>query len=309
MFTPSVASPAAVRSTALGVGDPGRLLAQVSVLPEGFTLPSLVYVLPVLGALVVAAVTVVAVGPPVTDRTVLGVVPWVGVGAVAHVLYQLPAIPPVLRPLFGTAMVYPTTATVAALVWAGAHLLTEMRPRSAAEAGATDRTLGLVGGVVFVAAVAYAVARAPPGGLRPLVPVAAVGAAVVVAVLAWVLLSLRAAETAATTGLTGVVVLFGHALDGVSTAVGVDLLGVTERTPLSRAILEVGAALPTADAIGAGWLFVAVKLLLAGVVLVAFEEYVDEAPARGRLVLSGVAAVGLGPGVHNVVLFGVAGGV
>jgi uncharacterized membrane protein len=101
----------------------------------------------------------------------------------------------------------------------------------------------------------------------------------------------------------GVLVVFAHALDGVSTAVGADLLGFEERTPLSAAILEFAGTLPTADPLGVGWLFVLVKLALAGAIVSLFADYVREEPTQAYLLLSGVIAVGLGPGAQNVLLY------
>jgi uncharacterized membrane protein len=114
----------------------------------------------------------------------------------------------------------------------------------------------------------------------------------------------RFAPGVATTGRLGALAVGAHALDGVSTAVGIDLLGFSERTPLSRLVIEFGASLPTP--VGGGWLFVLVKLVVAAVVVVALTETVREAPTQGRLLLGFVAAVGLGPGAHNVLLFTVA---
>ncbi|MFB6281847.1 MAG: DUF63 family protein, partial [Haloferacaceae archaeon] len=125
------------------------------------------------------------------------------------------------------------------------------------------------------------------------------------AAAAWrVLVRVRPGVRAA--GRAGPLVVFAHALDGVSTALGVDVLRYGERTPLSRLIIEAGRALPTADLLGGGWLFVAVKLVVAGAVVAALADLVEEEPAEGNLLLGLVAAVGLGPGTHNVVLFAVA---
>jgi uncharacterized membrane protein len=104
-----------------------------------------------------------------------------------------------------------------------------------------------------------------------------------------------------------VVAVFGHALDGVSTAVGVDLLGSGERSPIPAAIMEFAGSLPTASAIGQGWLFVLVKLLIAAAVLLLFADFIQEDPVQGNAALGVVAAVGLGPGTHNILLFAAAG--
>jgi uncharacterized membrane protein len=58
--------------------------------------------------------------------------------------------------------------------------------------------------------------------------------------------------------------------------------------------------------LGVGWLFVLVKLLVAAGIVVLLADLVREDPVEGRLLLGFVAAVGLGPGVHNVLLFVVA---
>jgi len=130
-----------------------------------------------------------------------------------------------------------------------------------------------------------------------------VAAAVATAVV-WA--GVRRLDRGRATGLVGLLAVFGHALDGVSTAVGYDVLGFGEQTPLSRVLIEAGAALPAPAAVGDAWLFVLVKLLVAAAVVGLFDDYVREAPAEGYLLLGLVAAVGLGPGAHNVVLFAIA---
>nr|NIS28553.1 DUF63 domain-containing protein [Actinomycetota bacterium]NIU64024.1 DUF63 domain-containing protein [Actinomycetota bacterium]NIW25823.1 DUF63 domain-containing protein [Actinomycetota bacterium]NIX20692.1 DUF63 domain-containing protein [Actinomycetota bacterium] len=66
-------------------------------------------------------------------------------------------------------------------------------------------------------------------------------------------------------------------------------------------------ALPTAELLGVGWLFVAVKLGVAGAVVWLFADFVEDDPRQGYLLLAVVAAVGLGPGVHNLLLYAAAG--
>jgi uncharacterized membrane protein len=107
------------------------------------------------------------------------------------------------------------------------------------------------------------------------------------------------------TGAVGALAVFGHTLDGVSTAVGYDLLGFGEQTPLSRLIIEAGGALPTAEFIGSAWVFALVKVLVGVGIVALFEEYVRADPLEGYLLLGLVVAVGLGPGFHNLVLFAI----
>ena len=85
------------------------------------------------------------------------------------------------------------------------------------------------------------------------------------------------------------------------------MLGSGERTPLSRLIIEFAAGLPAEPIIGAGWLFVLVKLGVASLVVWLFADLVEAEPRRSRLLLGFVAAVGLGPAVHNLLLFTISG--
>ncbi len=276
-------------------------VAQVSgVLPEGFALPDPIYAGPVIVALLGAAALVYAISPPVTDWTPVALAPWVGVGATLHVLYQQPTLFPVVQPLFGNPMVYLTTAAVTGFVWITSDVVAGMRGPHAS----VDRQTGAFGMGIMIALVTSSVwFGSTLGTLRPFWPVLGLALAAMGTGFAWVALSLTFTDAARTTARTGVLVVFAHTLDGVSTAIGIDILGVSERTPFSRAILDYGAQLPTAEVIGAGWLFVFVKLLLAMVVVTAFKGYVEDRPAEARLLLMLVAAVGLGPGIHNLLLF------
>ncbi|MFC4550724.1 MULTISPECIES: DUF63 family protein [Halorussus] len=267
------------------------------VLPEGFALPPLRYLLPLLAAVALVGWALVRSNPTVTDRTVLALVPWVPVGSSLHVLYVVEWAPAAIAPLLGTPSVYLTTFVVAGAVWLVAE---------AAETG-VERTVAATGTVAALAVVGYALARGASGGLLVFWPLVGLVVAVGLTAALWAATRATYPRVAATTGAVGALALFGHALDAVSTAVGVDLLGFGERTPVSRVVLEVAAGLPTADLIGVGWLFVLVKLAIAEVVVVLFADLVAEDPTQGYLLLGGVAAVGLGPGVHNLLLFALAG--
>jgi uncharacterized membrane protein len=268
-----------------------------AVLPAGFALPPAPY-------LVALLVGVAAVGyafyrrrPAVTERRILGLAPWMATGSACHVLYGGETLPTVLRPFAGTPAVYVTVAVVAGAAW----LLADAADLPVAA------TLGTTGTLAFLVAAGWTLAAgAASGSLSPTVPALGLGVASVVAAATWAALR-RVAPDVGVTGRVGALAVFGHALDAVSTAVGVDLLGFGERTPLSRLILDVGAALPVAEYVGSAWLFVLVKLAVAAFVVVLLADYVREEPDEGYLLLGLVAAVGLGPGVHNLLLFTVAG--
>lgn len=266
------------------------------VLPEGFALPPVPYLLALALALGGVAVALYRRAVGFGGEHVLALVPWIVTGSALHVLYVLDAVPGPVAPLFGTPAVYGTVAAVAGAVWLGVDALDRSTPRS----------LGVVGLAVGTGAVlAVGAVGLDRGTLRVLPSLSAIVIAVVLTAVAWRLLE-TVRPTVAEVGWVGVLALGAHALDGVSTAVGVDWLGFGERTPLSRAIIEFGYALPTADAVGGGWLFVLVKVAVACAAVALFADYVREEPGEAYLLLGFVAAVGLGPGVHNLLLFAVA---
>ena len=267
----------------------------MAILPEGFMLPPLPYLV---GLAVAAGVVAWAVGrrrPAVTTDRVLAFAPWMVLGSAVHVLYVVDALPDAVRPLGGTPAVYVAVATAGVGAWVVAE--------ATLAGSAVSRALAASGGILALGAVvAVGVVGA---SLSPAAPVAGVVVAAVLAAAAWAGLT-RAYPSVKATGALGVFVVFAHALDGVSTAVGVDVLGFGERTPLSRLIIEFAAGLPTEPVVGAGWLFVAVKLGVASVVVWLFADLIDAEPTRSRLLLGFVAAVGLGPAVHNLLLFTIA---
>lgn len=276
----------------------------LQILPEGLVVPGVPYLLglAVVGTIVGAAL--LTRRPPVTQRLVVAFTPWMTAGAAFHVLYQLQQrpdvqpLPAALAPLFSAPAVYATTFLVASLVWAGLALADRR----------ASAPLAVTGGVTTLAAAALVVQTATARGtFAPVVPLVALVVSTVAAVVTYALLYQVRSTATARTGTLGVVAVFGHALDGVSTAVGVDLLGSGERSPIPAAIMEFAGSLPTASAIGQGWLFVLVKLLIAAAVLLLFADFIQEDPVQGNAALGVVAAVGLGPGTHNLLLFAAAG--
>ena len=276
-------------------------MVAVPILPSGFGLPPLVYLVGLSLAIVGTVAVLYHRRPPVTESTVAALAPWMVAGGALYALFQIEAIPSAVAPLFGSPAVYVTVGVVAGLVWAAVA----DRPGDGWETTTAPGVLALGGGALVLAVVVAAVAiAASRGGPRLLWPTTALVASVVVTAVVWPIL--RRVTDVEATGLVGLVTVFGHTLDGFSTAVGLDVLGFGEQTPLSRAIIEFGATLPTAEFIGAAWLFVLVKIALAAVVVALFSDYVAEEPTEGYLLLGLIAAVGLGPGAHNVVLFAVA---
>ena len=270
------------------------------VLPEGFALPPLPY----LGALVFAvgaiSVLLYAIRPPVTRWTVVAFAPWMVLGSAFHVLYQLDQFPTLVRPLFGTPSVYLTTFALMGVFW----LVFSFIATATGNASQIPRRLGAIGAGLAIVTVGFILLSGLRTGTLTIIwPLVVFVLSVVVTAIAWLALSLTYTSVAANTGIVGALVIFSHVLDGISTAIGYDLLGAGERSPLPREILEFAGTLPTAELIGAGWLFVLVKVALALGVVGLFSSFVREEPTEGYLLLGVIAAVGLGPGVHNVLLF------
>ncbi|WP_458188037.1 DUF63 family protein [Haladaptatus sp. NG-WS-4] len=269
------------------------------VLPEGFTLPSLAYLLPLLLAVGLVGWLLWRAEPAISERTVVALAPWMVVGAGLHALYQVRTIPESVAPLFGTPSVYLTTFVVAGVVWLLAlYRLRAPSPRVLAGVGSVGVAL------VVLVAFGYGIQN---DSLRLFWPFVALVVAVLLTGVLWIATQYFSPDAAVITGAVGALTLFGHALDSVSTAVGIDVLNFGERTPISRAILEFAEVLPTADVIGVGWLFVLVKLAIAEFVVLLFADYVATEPAEGYFLLGVVAAVGLGPGAHNLLLFAITG--
>lgn len=262
----------------------------MAVLPTGFGLPPIPY-------LVVLIIAGLAVGgllwradPPIDESLVLQLVPWILVGSALHTVHQLDTAPASVTPLLGAPAVYLTTFVVGGAVWL-----------MALRSGNGGRSLGLVGLVLFVLALAGVLGWGR--NVTPLWPLAGVVSAAILTAVAWQLLAWLDARVTAVTGWVGLLVVFGHVLDGISTAIGVDVFGFVERTPASRFILDIAATLPTAEVLGTGWLFVVVKLVVAVVVVRLFVDFLREEPRQGYLLLAIIAAVGLGPGAHNLMLY------
>ncbi|MFB6294250.1 MAG: DUF63 family protein [Candidatus Nanohaloarchaea archaeon] len=90
----------------------------------------------------------------------------------------------------------------------------------------------------------------------------------------------------------GRAVIGGHMLDGAATALSIAVLGYGEKHPVTAFVME---------AAGTPYAFPAVKaVVIVGLLAVLGGADRDEDPLFYNLVLLGVLAVGLGPGVRNL---------
>ncbi|MFB6146779.1 MAG: DUF63 family protein [Halobacteriaceae archaeon] len=274
-------------------------LAVGGVLPAGARLPPLPHLVALLAALGAVSWRLSRRQPRVDARTVVALAPWMGAGAAAHALGQLDLVPGPLAPLTGSPAVYGATFAVAGAVWLATDRVRHRRP---------ERALAAAGLVAFAGAAgiagAYGLRRNTLAVGWPLVALALAG---VLGVAAWAAIRRLRPRIPERAGAAGALVVLGHLVDATTTAVGVGLLGFGERTPLSAFLLQTGAALPGSDALGGGLLFVTVKLAVAVVVVDLLVGGEEPVPPSGFLFLGVAAAVGLGPGLYNLVLFSVVG--
>ncbi|QSG12774.1 putative membrane protein [Halapricum desulfuricans] len=271
------------------------------LLPSGLVVPPLAH----LAALIVGTVTVtaflLALEPRVRQRHVLAFTPWMVAGAVAHGLHQLDrtVYPTWAEPLFGAPAVYVTAFVALGAVWASLAFRASLRT----DEDQVARDLGVTGTVALLGLLVFASRQETLVAGEPLWSLAGVVITVPVTLGVYFGMAYFTTDIVARTRLVGGLVIFAHALDGITTAIGIDALGTGERSPLPRAIMDVAGSLPVAETIGVGWLFVVVKLALAVVLVAVFADYLEAEPTRGNLTFAAIIALGLGPAVNNVVLF------
>lgn len=272
------------------------------VLPTGFELPPLPYLVVLVGGVFLIAALLVALEPPIDQRTVVALAPWMALGGALHALGQPPIelYDTALAPLFGTPSVYLTTFNLTGTVW----LLLSFFGVRTGHAENISRNLGLVGtGILTVILLLSAITALRSDLIDPVWPALSVLLSLFIAAITVLVLALWRTPLVIRARYAVPVVIFAHVFDGISTAIGTDVLGVSERSPVPRAIMEFAGGLPTAPTIGSGWLFVLVKMAVAVLVVVLMDDYLQEEPVEASLILSLVAAVGLGPATNNVVLF------
>lgn len=271
---------------------------------EEFVVPDPIVTAPLLAGTLAVAALLYLTRPTVSQQVAVAFVPWMVLGGLLHVLHQMHValgetlLPGGVAVLFSAPAVYLTTFVLMGAVW----LLAE-------RAGSGDdprvpRALGGVGILALVPTVGYAGWEAAAQlSLELVLPVAGLAGSLALTAVLYLALDRWRPTAVTNAGYVGVVVVFAHVFDAITTAIGIELLDAGERSTVPQLILDLAAGLPTADLLGEAWLFVVVKTVLAAVIVVYFHDYVDERPTEAILFLSLIAAVGLGPGAHNFFLF------
>jgi uncharacterized membrane protein len=175
--------------------------------------------------------------------------------------------------------------------------------------------LGGIGVGVFLVTVGYlAVLSATTEyvGSFPLVVVVTVGLATALAVVLYYAVGQYRPQWHAGTGRMGLVVIWGHSIDGVANvlasdwtaAFGIPGEGYSAKHVVNRIIIDVTNAVQPAwltDVVGDSWTFLAVKLVVAvGIVAVFDRQFIEESPRYAIMLLVAIVAVGLGPGTRDM---------
>jgi uncharacterized membrane protein len=119
------------------------------------------------------------------------------------------------------------------------------------------------------------------------------------------------------TGLMGLVVVWGHAIDGVANVIASDwtwvfgLPAYGSKHPIDRILSDVVTTFQPASvtaAIGDSWLFLVVKIAVAVAIVSLFDDrFMEDSPRYSIVLLGAILAVGLGPGTRDMlrVTFGI----
>ncbi|WP_436903167.1 DUF63 family protein [Halovenus halobia] len=120
-------------------------------------------------------------------------------------------------------------------------------------------------------------------------------------------------EVNAGTGLMGLVVLWGHAIDGIANVLANDwsqVWGLGEygaKHPFNRFIIDATGTLQGGTEIagvyvGTAWPFFLVKIAVPLLILSVFDkEFFEESPRFAIMLLGAIVAVGLGPGTRDMI--------
>ncbi|NHN48453.1 DUF63 family protein [Halostella sp. JP-L12] len=172
-----------------------------------------------------------------------------------------------------------------------------------------------IGTAALVACVGYLAALAATTDyvyFYPAIPAVVLVGATAAAAATWLAVERYVPEVNRGTGLIGLVVIWGHAIDGVANVVGLDWaaeLGVHygdlgPKHPVNAGIVDLTAAVLPASIThytGTAWPFLLVKLVAAVLVVWVFDDEIfEESPRYTTLLLITVLAVGLGPGTRDM---------
>ncbi|QIB74792.1 DUF63 family protein [Halogeometricum borinquense] len=178
-----------------------------------------------------------------------------------------------------------------------------------------ERPLFAIGVVILGLTLAYLFSLAINGEqgveFHPQVLVVMLAGATLSAAATWWLIERFAPQINSGTETIGLVIIWGHAVDGVANVIGLDWMNalgagpnLIPKHPVNQFVVDFTASTlpPSIHAItGDAWPFLLVKLVAATFVVWVFEEGIfEESPRYTMLLLIAVLAVGLGPGTRDM---------
>lgn len=189
-----------------------------------------------------------------------------------------------------------------------------------ARSGRTDTfyyPLGLAGAAVLAGAFGYLLVLAVTTEYVTLhadILAIVLGVATVAAVGAYLAVDRTRPVINAGTGLMGLVVIWGHAIDGAANVLANDWVDeiwnlgeYTPKHPLNEFIIDTTTTLQGGQNVagvyvGEAWPFFLLKIAVPVAFLAVFDEqFLDESPRYAVLLLTAIVAVGLGPGTRDMV--------
>jgi uncharacterized membrane protein len=219
-------------------------------------------------------------------------------------LIPFPLSAAIISPFIYGTMFLLTLAAIAVGVGLEARGRIESYQHAVFAIGATLLTLS-VGYLTFIGLTAsYATVN------TPVLVVTLVGATLATA-LTWGVINGVKPSINSGTGTIGLVVIWGHAVDGTANVVGLDWMpalgagrNLVPKHPVNAAVVDItGSVLPASvlAVTGDTWPFLVLKLAAATFVVWVFEpELFEETPRYSILLLIAVLAVGLGPGTRDM---------
>ncbi len=170
--------------------------------------------------------------------------------------------------------------------------------------------IGVAAVLITLVVLGYFMATTDVVGFHPIVAVAALGGATVIAGIVWFLTERFWPAVNEGTGYMGPVIVWGHTVDGIANVLSLDwaaAIGLPRRYSPKHVVNEglqnlAAAVQPTwlSDAIGTAWPFLPVKVFAAVAVVWVFnEEVFEDSPNFAMLMLVAILAVGLGPGTRD----------
>ncbi|AGN01417.1 hypothetical protein L593_07360 [Salinarchaeum sp. Harcht-Bsk1] len=177
-----------------------------------------------------------------------------------------------------------------------------------------ERPFGAAGAVLFLLALGslvYLSVTTDAVGFNLGVLVVTVLGATLATALAWTLTEEYWPEVNVGTGTVGLLVVWGHSIDGFANVISLDwsdefglAYDYDPKHVVNSGIQDATRAIQpesVSDAIGVTWPFIPVKVVAAVLVLWLFnDEILEESPRYAVLMLLAVLAVGLGPGTRDV---------